>query len=191
MAEYIYFCSSLPALRLQQYGTEVPIKSEDFLNSASVLLSGADYQKICDLDFSRSSERVAEGAFLSEYYGWEVALRNQVIQQRLKLIEQRSVSARPRSGASSSLALAVEQISQQDPLAIERSLDQLRWARLDELCGARLFDMVFLACYLLKLRLLERAALWQKEVGYQLYEDASQAIVQSDATDEKKLGEAQ
>ena len=175
MAEYIYVCASLPYLR---YGTAPPISSEEFLRAASTNLSVLDFQKLSDLDFSRASERVAESGFFCAYYSWELALRNQVMLQRLKMVEQRS--PKPRSGAlgSVAMAVAVEQILQLNPLAMEQGLDQLRWAKLDELCGSRLFDMVFLAAYLLKLKILERAALWQKETGKELYEKVSKEIVE-------------
>ena len=183
MAEYIYFCTSLPSL---SYGMEPPLSSENFLQSASTNISTADFEKLSDLDFGQASRRVLNSGFFSDYYAWEVALRNQVMMQRLKMIGQRGGAAKPRSGAAGSamMAAAVEQILQQGPFAIERGLDQLRWAKLDELCGARLFDMVFLACYLLKLKILERSALWQQDAGKELYEKVSKEIVE-----DEKVGE--
>ncbi|WGK69074.1 DUF2764 family protein [Candidatus Haliotispira prima] len=183
MAEYIYFCTSLPSL---QHGIKPPISSESFLQSASTVLSVDDYAKLDDLDFSRVAQRVAESGFFSEYYSWEIALRNQVMLQRLKMTGQRSDAAKPRSGGigGTIMAVAVEQILQQGPFAIEQGLDRLRWAKLDELCGAHLFDMVFLAGYFLKLRILERAASWQKEAGKELYEKVSEEIAK-----DEKVGE--
>jgi hypothetical protein len=45
-----------------------------------------------------------------------------------------------------------------DPLKAEAALDQARWAFLDNLCAAHMFDFTTLLCYVLKLALLER---WQ------------------------------
>ena len=177
MAEYIYFCSSLPFLR---YGVDPPISLDSFLSSAATNLSVADYDKLKDLDFSRVGLRVDE--FFCEYYRWELALRNHVLVQRLKLLDHHSEKAKIRSGGVGSVGLSaeVEQILQQDPLAAERSLDRLRWDKLAELSGSRLFDMVFLACYVLKLQILERRMFWDKQQGIERYERVCDKIVENE-----------
>ncbi|MEM9423919.1 MAG: DUF2764 family protein [Spirochaetota bacterium] len=149
------------------------------MRSASSNLSSGDFALLSDLDFTRASERVAGSGFLSEYYSWEVALRNQVMLQRLKRVEQRGAPLHSGASGSNTLAVTVEQLFQQEePLVIEQGLEQLRWHKLDELCGPRLFDMVFLAVYVLKLQILERVALWQKEAGRDFYEKVSKEIVE-------------
>ena len=179
MAEYIYFCSSLPFLR---HGKEPPLSSGDFLSSASSNLSVADFRKLESLDFTQVSSRVDPDAFFSEYYRWEVALRNHLFGQRLKLLEHRSEKMKIQSGGvgSAGLAVEVEQILQQDPLDAERSLDLLRWKKLAELSGARLFDMVFLACYRLKLQILEREVFWDKQQGIEQYQDICNKIIENE-----------
>lgn len=172
MAEYIYFCTSLPYLH---YGTPPPLSSEQFLQSAETLLCPRDYARLSALDFCRAEQRVASSSFFCSYYAWEIALRNQVMAGRLKGFSARGESSRPRRGGSGSIGLsaAVEQVlGQPNPLAVERGLDRLRWAKLEEICGARLFGLDFLASYLLRLQLLERAALWERGAGEQQYERA-------------------
>ena len=144
------FGSSLPFLR---YGVASSISSDSFLSSASTNLSVLDYHKLEKLRFDDVCSRVEQDSFFSEYYRWELALRNHVLLQRLKFLEHRSEKSKIRSGGAGSVGLAaeVEQILQKDPLSAERSLDYLRWNKLTELCGARLFDLTFLACYFLKL----------------------------------------
>ena len=179
MAEYIYFCSSLPFLRR---GIEPPLSSDDFLFSASSNLSVVDFCKLKSLDFTQVSLRIDSDSFFSEYYRWELALRNHVFVQRLKLLEHRSEKMKMRNGGAGSagLSVEVEQILQQDPLNAERSLDLLRWKKLTELSGARLFDMVFLSCYRLKLQILEREVFWDKQQGVEQYQDVCNKIIENE-----------
>ena len=179
MAEYIYFCSSLSFLR---YGDDPPVSSSLFLASASTNLLIADFHNLEKLNFSGVRLRVEHGSFFSEYYRWELALRNHVLLQRLKFLNHRSEKTRIHSGGvgSAGLAVEVEQISQQDPLVAERGFDRLRWNKLTELCGARFFDMVFLACYFLKLQILERGVFWNKQQGMQQYEQICNKIVENE-----------
>ncbi len=175
MAEYIYFCVSLPFL---YYGKEPPLSSQKFLQLASTNLSYADFQKIDGLDFSCTNQRILTSSFLQDYYRWEIALRNQVMLQRLKTVEQRNAKLRNGGVGSTMLTASLEQLLQQEPLAIEQGLDLLRWNKLNELCGARLFDMFFIAIYFLKLKVLERAVMWQKELGKEQYEKVSKELVE-------------
>ena len=145
---------------------------------ASSNLLPFDWENLSQLDFNRANERVIKSGFFWEYYAWEVALRNHLMVQRAKSVGQHAAVLYHGGLGNIDLAVRVEQILQQNPLAIEQSLDRLRWAKLNEFAGTHLFDMIFLAVYLLKLKILERSALWQEALGKEAYENICAEIIE-------------
>lgn len=183
MKEYIYFCTSLPCL---QKGAEPPLSKEAFLNSASTVIEAKDYEILQQINFEDVVRKAEEKGLLADYYAWEIALRNQVISQRLKILDPKQVNAQLRPGAvgGARTAFQVEQLLHSDPLETESALDAMRWDKLSEIEATHQFDLVFLAVYLLKLQLLERLAMWQVELGRKKYENISQALAEGQESGE-------
>lgn len=65
-----------------------------------------------------------------------------------------------------------------DPLVGERRLLELEFQRLDELCSLHNFDDTALFGYAMKLRLLQRQLLFQRETGQQAFDGLLEALRQ-------------
>lgn len=152
-AQYYYFVSSLPVLRV---GGEKKISKERFLDECSRWLSARDMRVLRFADREKDGTRVAESALQKELSLKDVRLRKTLaaIRKELKKGEKPRIpeELRPVMNAS-------------DPLEKERELARVRWAYLDTEQALHFFDVNWLTIYFIKVQILERLDSFDKDRG--------------------------
>ena len=66
-------------------------------------------------------------------------------------------------------------LEQAHPLLMEQELERIRWAFLDSLEAGNFFDINFLIVYFLKIQILERLRMFNKEKGKKAFESMCEA----------------
>jgi hypothetical protein len=162
--------ATLPALR---WGESAPVPRAAVLAMAAEWLPAADAQALAALEEMGGMDEVDEGhathrpAALTAWHAFDTALRNALAVARAA---RRGLDAAPflRPGEpldAATRAVVQDCVKLDDPLKAEQALDQARWAFLDNLCAAHMFDFTALLCYVLKLALLERWQAFNVEAG--------------------------
>ena len=168
MAAYYYLAASLPMISSPDQ--DVPIDSEEILDTSSRFMKKAHFESFrrTSLDPETGSTAGICGQFLS----WERSLRNELV--RLRAAEQ-GLNGEPylREGDDvfGTAAVASEAMAKSTPLEAEQFLDASRWQKIEELESGHFFDIDFLRAYMLKLKILERRALFDEEKGFAAYRD--------------------
>jgi hypothetical protein len=108
---------------------------------------------------------------LKSWYDWENTLRSELVKLRAAkkgTDAEKYISDNP--GEAGVVEIAREAFNQNSPLDGEKILDQARWDYLDMLEAGHMFDIGKLIIYYLKLQLLNRRAVLNKDKGQQEYE---------------------
>lgn len=164
--QYYYLIAALPMLRLD---AEPPMSTGEFIELCRQQLTEEDFIK-----FSSES-----GCLLSaEFEAWNTALKNELVKLRASRLGFDADESLKEGGIFAGLAeLAREVFNQENPLEAELLLDKMRWNKISDLEALEYFSEEKLAAYLLKLKLLERRALFTREDGNenyrQIYETAA------------------
>jgi hypothetical protein len=66
-------------------------------------------------------------------------------------------------------------LEQAHPLLMEQELERIRWSFLDSLEAGNFFDINFLVVYFLKVQILERLRMFNKEKGSRAFESICEA----------------
>ena len=154
---YYYFAASLPYL---EYGVRCPTCLENFLETAGRLLSAGDYALVEQALSVETAERLSGGGHrvTREWQSFMQTLRNQWVTARAVPLKKDPASyLRGERGAETAVVEAVAQAQKaSDPLEGEKIIDQLRWAKLEEIGQGQFFNLDFLIVYALKLQILKR-----------------------------------
>ena len=154
---YYYFAASLPYL---EYGVRCPTCLDTFSEAAGRLLSAKDYALIGQALAVENGDIIPEGGHrvTAEWQSFMQALRNQWVTARAgQLKKDPAPYLRGERGAETAIIDAVAQAQKAaDPLEGERIIDQLRWAKLEEIARNQYFNLDFLIVYALKLQILKR-----------------------------------
>jgi len=108
---------------------------------------------------------------LRSWYDWENTLRSELVKLRATkkgTDAEKYISDNP--GEAGVVEVAREAFNQSSPLEGEKVLDKARWDYLDMLESGHMFDIGKLIIYYLKLQLLNRRALLNRDRGQQEYE---------------------
>jgi Protein of unknown function (DUF2764) len=158
-----FLVASLPDL---SFDRPTPITTKDFLGLCAEHLPAASRRLLAAIDLFQSSASPTRLRILNVWFERERALRNELARLRAQRLgwdlapPQRSV----RRDAELT-AVAVRILEHESPRAAEDELDRARWTFLESLEFGHYFDLETLALYGLKLRLLERRAVFNKERG--------------------------
>jgi len=164
--QYYYLIAALPMLRPD---SELPMSSGEFIELCRQQLTEEDF-----VIFSTAS-----GCRLSaEFEAWNTALKNELVKLRASRLGFDADESLKDGGIYAGIVeQAREVFNQENPLDAELLLDKMRWNKISELEALEYFSTEKLAAYLLKLKLLERKALFNREDGNenyrQIYETAS------------------
>jgi hypothetical protein len=126
-----------------------------------------------------ASPRPASPAFLGAWWEWERALRLNLARYRAQRIRREGgapVGAPEYPADAASAAKAA--VALESPLEAEFFLDRARWNAIEALQGLHYFSVNTIYAYLLKLRLMERRALFKIEEGFAEYKGLYAAIMQ-------------
>lgn len=168
---YYYFCSQLPAL---QPGAVPPFTLAEFDERVAGILPPADFSYVsrCGFPPDRGADLPA-GSVGAAYRSWEFALRGEIARLRVAEGHGDAIDLPPETDAFADIR---EQIggaaSAPNPLERERRVDQLRWRRLDELAFGHEFTVEAVACYRLRLAILEKNRQFVAETGRNNFEEA-------------------
>ncbi len=152
---YYYLISSLPMLKSDG---DMPLSYEQFLSACRDSVKDDKYQMLKELSLSSS-----EGPLLSEWAKFYGVLTDELTYQR-NIRLGRGAKA-PEQKDESVSKLIASALNNKNPLEAEKMLLGLEFERLDELIGTHYFDDYALLGYALKLKLLERRKIFDKERG--------------------------
>ena len=188
MGSYYFLVSQLPYLI---YGQPPPMSSEAFKNLAKPMLDSRDAKILdlvgTDLEPGKPDSFFAEitpscgSAFIDNWRKWDRALRLNLAKYRaVKMKREKPLPADPPMLPTDAASTAAKAIAvAESPLEGEILLDKARWSAIEEFQGIDIFDSNVIFAYLLKLKLLERRAVFQTETGFVEYKSLYTSIVGS------------
>ncbi len=169
MAQYYFTVAYLPQLF---YDTEKPfLNTVRFLTLCSETLHRRDILLVQKTKLTGFDQSEPINELLLNWHRFEITLRNELVNLRAHkrgkdpyewLKEVQEVL-----GLSS---IARDAFNQDNPLQAEDMLNRVRWKYFDDLESGHYFDVEKLQVYYLRLQLLERKALFDKEKGYSRFE---------------------
>lgn len=155
MASYYYLLSSLPMLKADG---EMPFKYTAFLEMCRSAVSDAKYAILENLTLSSH-----EGPLISEWSKFHTAFQEELnCQRNQRLGRPNPISHQKDEMVAKAVAAA---INGRNPLDAEKALLALEFEELDELIGTHYFDDYALMGYALKLKLLERKTIFDRNNG--------------------------
>ncbi len=158
--DYWYLISSLPYLR---FG-EKPSMSSAAFRAACVGWISQDQLPVIE---ALLENREPPAGDASAWWSREVQLRDAIVRVRAK---NRSVDAsrflKPYDGFSVTIEkMVADSFVRPDPLEQEMEIDRVRWMLADELATTESFGFAALLAFTIKLRIAERWAAMDKDVG--------------------------
>ena len=173
-AAYSYFCSQLPALLP---GMAAPMTLAEFDGKLGFLpVRDAEYIVTCS--FPPDWKAVFPPGSAAEIFrNFEGALRREIALLRLAKRGGDAANRLPEGFSEPGLKDEVARAaSAPNPLAREKSLNELRWRALDEAEQGRSFTREAAACYRMKLALLQKMQSFIADAGKTNFEAAAGEI---------------
>lgn len=155
MAAYYYLLSSMPMLRLDG---EMPVTYEKFLQMCFSSVKRPMYDLLRDLTVDSS-----DGKLLSKWSRFYNALTEELAYQRSARLGRPYKACENRD--SDIVKTVSDVMNEKNPLNAENRLLAFEMEKLDELTADHWFDESALIGYALKLKLLERRSLFDRENG--------------------------
>jgi hypothetical protein len=159
---FYYFLSSLPLLSLDE---PAPFSAAEFMSSCASVLSPSDVLRLSEVSLVPGGVACCDAA--RGWQEWETYLRNVLARRRaVALGVDPSEAVRPEGDVFPGDRRRADAVAEgRDPLAREKDLDRMRWARLDDLAVGHDFDFDALVIYRLRLLILEKWRLRSAEKG--------------------------
>ena len=152
---YYYLISSLPMLKSDG---DMPFSYEQFLQTCRGALNDAMYTILENLTLSSN-----EGPCASEWGKFYTIFKDELTFQRNIRLGNK---VQPPSNREESITKTISAaMNHKNPLVAEEMLLALQFEKLDALIGLHYFDEYALIGYALKLKLLERKTVFNKQVG--------------------------
>ena len=166
MKDYWYLVSSLPHLR---FGEKPQMDASTF-RAACVGWLTEDELDVVDAVLETREPPVG---IASAWWNGEIQLRDAVVRVRAK---NRSVDSssfiQPHDGFSATIEkMVVDAFTRPDPLEQEMELDRARWTLVDELAVPAPFSFTAILAFGVKVRIAERWAGMDEEVGKENVEE--------------------
>jgi hypothetical protein len=183
VGSYYYLVAQLPALA---YGAPSPMSSDHFVELCAGLMSKDDYALLghCVLSPKSSSSDMATGsALIDSWCAWERTLRLNLARARTARLK-RDASVLPDAPADplDAATVAKNVLAVESPLEAEQALDRARWSAIESFQGIDYFGRDTVYAYLLKLRILERKALFRVEEGFAEYKAIYASVMEAAPT---------
>ena len=164
MDKYFYLVAQLPTLF---FGEKPALRLTGFIAEAQKWVKGNDWQLL--LSIAENGDAPESSAAFRQFRMYEADLRQDIAHWR---------KARRANHDYKPAHLPATFLKEGNPLEIEQKLIRLQWDFLDSLESGHHFDIDFLVIYALKLKLLERLSLFDKEKGFETYQQRSQTNVE-------------
>ena len=166
--QYYYTVSSLPML---MWDSDKFMTESEFLYACESTVAEKDFETLKAALLIPVQGAAVTNPVLKSWYDWENTLRSELVKLRAAkkgTDAEKYISDNP--GEAGVVEIAREAFNQASPLDGEKILDQARWDYLDMLEAGHMFDIGKLIIYYLKLQLLNRRAVLNKDKGQQEYE---------------------
>jgi len=174
LSQYYYLVSTLPLL---SYDSEHMASTGYYLEQCGKWLTARDYLILKTASISEFDSHKPGCALLDKWRVWEVNLRNELVKLReqKKGLEGDAYLAKVPEVLGTA-EIAREAAAQESPLAAEELLNRARWSFFDDLEVGCFFSIEKLIIYYLRLQILERKSLFNKEAGSERYKNIYQLI---------------
>ena len=157
MDKYYYLVSQLPAL---EFGDDSSGKRDYFLEQAREWMDLKDFMTISAIDINDLSLEESDLEIEGNYKRFEIKLRKELAQWRksVKIGHEEHRWMFPMS-----------LVKEGTPLDVEKKLMQFRWNFINESEKEHFFDLEYLIFYFLKIQILERLGIFDKEKGKEIF----------------------
>lgn len=173
--QYYYTVASLPMIF---FDSEKFMAGSEFLDVCETTIGEKDFEILKTALLLPVQNMAVSNPLLKSWYDWENTLRSELAKFRAA---KKGTDAEKYIGENPSEAgvaeIAREAFIQDSPLESEKILDRARWEYLEMLEAGHLFDIGKLIIYYLKLQLLNRRAMMNKNRGKQEYEKIYSGIL--------------
>lgn len=160
------------------------MEPEDFLEAARQNLSREDFRHLSEASIEPADVGPRTLAILRQWQEFELGLRNALVRLRapiLNVTPETYIRVQSSGDDGSSrpglMDAARQTMSDESPLSAEHHLGRLRWQYLSELAVGHYFDLDAVIVYFLKLQLLARNRLFNRQDGEQAYRSATEEIM--------------
>ncbi|MEA3499404.1 MAG: DUF2764 family protein [Candidatus Marinimicrobia bacterium] len=159
MDKYYYFASQLPSLSFKQ--NDFPSK-QFFLEEAEKWLNKKDLDVIVKLNLDNYKIKDERLSFLKKWIDFENNLRTEISKYRKARSENYKFTSRMFSSSI---------LKEKTPLQIEVMFLQFRWDFIEEMEFGHYSDLEFLVLYYLRIQILERLSLFNKDKGKEKFNE--------------------
>ncbi|HDQ45588.1 MAG TPA: DUF2764 family protein [bacterium] len=165
MDKYYYLVAQLPSL---VFDRENPISVQTFLEEAEKWLSVSDFRALKQARLDDPENRSGGPGVWRRYGEFESRFRRELGQWRQALRD--GSETRPDTFSPSL-------VKEGNPLEVEKKLLARRWEVIAEEEKDHHFDLGFLVLYYLKLQILQRLSVFDKEKGMEHFQTMSRVTV--------------
>ena len=165
---YYYFAASLPMIG---WNGKLPMATSEFLSSAKRLMQAEDAGLIGHLLSGQESAAEFNNPVARSWAHFDRSFRNEIAWFRAHRLHK-DPAAFIRAGKENDpwLRETVHEAGRmEDLLEGEMLLDKTRWQFLDSLSAGHQFDLEYLICYGLKLKILERHQMYRSPKGQEMF----------------------
>ena len=173
MDKYYYIIAQLPTLYFER---ESFLTVEIFLREAKKWMRSGEYRYLSSIDLFDTSPDQRDPRMWREFKKRETRFRDELAEWRRSRREGKEIKK---------TAFPVHLVKEGNPLEAEKQLLKYRWEYIEELEKVHHFDLEFLILYFLKLQILRRLALFEKEKGEERYRNVVTADYRVQESEEK------
>jgi hypothetical protein len=174
LSQYYYIVASLPFL---SFDTEKTVHTDEYLDLCRRQASQKDYELLRSASFDQLLRGNYSNGVLNTVSLWEKTLRNEMVSLRSQKMGTETQDTVFAEDIPEAKEAAREAFNQSNPLQGELTLTHARWDLYEELEVNYFFEIEKLVLYYLKLQLLERKDLFQKEYGKEQFDQIYESIV--------------
>ena len=157
-SKYYYLVSSLPSL---QFNERPGILKEEFLSECGKWVDLPEFKILQGVDTDSAKTPFNSKQILRQWKMFDISLRDDLSIAR-KIIQDATNEKLPDS------MLSV--FNKETPFLMEKEFARKQWVMLDELELGHYFDINILIVYFLKLQILERFAVFNKDEGMRAFQ---------------------
>ena len=159
MDKYFYFVSQLPAL---VFDRDPGLTKDEFMEEAAKWLSAGDLKRLSAVTLFDSESDSKGPRLVREFREFEARFRTELAKWR---------KARHDGQDMKTFEFPAAMVKEGNPLEVEKKLLHWRWQQIDAMEGEHHFDLEWLILYYLKLQILQRISLYNKEKGLEIFRD--------------------
>ncbi len=153
MDKYYYLASQLPTLFFKQKSF---MSKQNFLEESEKWLSKGDIGVIANIKLDNYEIKNERLSFLKNWLDYENNLRTEIGKYRKSRLENYQITSKLFSSTD---------LKEKTPLEIEEMFLKMRWDFIVEMESGHYSDLQFLVFYYLRIQILERLNLFDKEHG--------------------------